>query len=239
MTKPVLYSSKSKFSEWLRNQPKIDSSLGFIASDIDYVWKNYKTGLWVYIEEKCHMENIGFPQSEILDFTHELAEKSRDKKYRGFHFIQFEYTNPDDGKIYLDHKEITKKDLIEFLCFEKPSNWYKTMQIGGIRPESLDDEERKEFENLVIRVFRNRNISLAGVKIEFNKEIDNNGNGNFIPADIYENDNFSSYAIGNRKIVFIFDIETLKILKEENVPLVDAMEYAENIIEFEQENKKE
>lgn len=34
----------SDFSAWLRRQSEIDSNKGFITTDIDYLWKNYKTG---------------------------------------------------------------------------------------------------------------------------------------------------------------------------------------------------
>ncbi len=39
--------------------------------------------------------------------------------YRGFHLLVFEKTNPEDGKMWLDHKLITKDDLINFLMFKE------------------------------------------------------------------------------------------------------------------------
>lgn len=42
----------SPFGLWLREQHEIDSNLGFITTDIDYIWKNYVTNEWMLIEEK-------------------------------------------------------------------------------------------------------------------------------------------------------------------------------------------
>jgi hypothetical protein len=41
-----------------------------------------------------------------------------DKNYKGVHLLVFEKTNPEDGKIFWNHKEISKADLIKKLKFE-------------------------------------------------------------------------------------------------------------------------
>ena len=61
------------FSLWLRNRTRdglamfrnpdpIDSRLGFITTDIDYYWSNYKTGKFMFIEEKAYMEEPDWSQ---------------------------------------------------------------------------------------------------------------------------------------------------------------------------------
>jgi hypothetical protein len=49
MTLQRKYPGASNFSNWLRVQPGISSELGFVATDIDYIWSNYKTGYWMLI----------------------------------------------------------------------------------------------------------------------------------------------------------------------------------------------
>ena len=56
-----------------------------------------------------------------------LDEAARNNEsYCGFHCIVFENTSPDDGGIYLDGKFISTTDLIEFLQFSKPEDWYQS-----------------------------------------------------------------------------------------------------------------
>lgn len=100
---------------WLRQQKEIDSSLGYVASNIDYIWSNYKTGEWMLIEEKRHMSDITYCQKNLFK---KLRLAIQDKLFKGFHLVQFENTGPDDGKIYLNRKEITKESFIKFLQFK-------------------------------------------------------------------------------------------------------------------------
>jgi hypothetical protein len=124
----------TEFALWLRGQlfnqnideiKCIDSAQGFINTNIDYLWENYNTGDWMLIEEKRFMSQCRFSQAEqFKNFSQKLrnaVKKDYDgfSKYHGFHLIQFENTSPDDGKIYLDHKEISKLELIDFLQFKK------------------------------------------------------------------------------------------------------------------------
>lgn len=116
MTKPRYDSHSTEFGLWLREQSKIDSSLGYVTTNIDFFWKNYLTGKFMLIEEKRYMSEVHNFQQRIFDKIDD-AFKS-DKDYYGFHLIQFEQTNPEDGKIYLDRKEITKEQLLDFLQFK-------------------------------------------------------------------------------------------------------------------------
>jgi hypothetical protein len=87
-----------------------------VASNIDYIWRNYKTGEWMIIEEKRHGKDCPQWQREIFIILHNAAK--HDPKYRGFYFIQFENTNPDDGKILINNKPATKELLLKLLRFE-------------------------------------------------------------------------------------------------------------------------
>lgn len=111
----------TQFSKWLRIQPELDSSLGYVAIDIDFVWRNYNTGEWMLLEEKRKYGNpdngvIGQNQEELLIKVHNACRGY--KKYRGMYLLTFENTNPDDGRIWLQQSEITKQRLIEFLQFK-------------------------------------------------------------------------------------------------------------------------
>lgn len=110
----------TEFGDWLREQKEIDSSLGFVTTNIDYVWLNYKTGDWMIIEEKRYSYDVTFSQKKIFKMVHQALKSSLHKnKYHGLHLLVFENTSPDDGKIFLDRKEITKEVLFRFLTFQK------------------------------------------------------------------------------------------------------------------------
>lgn len=114
MTRKRNDSHSTEFGLWLREQPEIDSSLGYVATNIDYVWHNYKTGEWMLIEEKRYMAEPSYAQRQVFRVVNKAI---RDSKYKGFYLIQFENTTPDDGRIFLDRKEISKEQLISFLQF--------------------------------------------------------------------------------------------------------------------------
>lgn len=118
MTRKRNDNKSTEFGLWLREQDQLDSRLGFVATNIDFMWANYKTGEWMLIEEKRHMASVKFPQSDLFHLLHATC-KAGNSKYRGFHLVQFENTSPDDGRIWLDHNEITRPQLISFLRFEQ------------------------------------------------------------------------------------------------------------------------
>ncbi len=105
----------TEFGLWLRRQNEIASSIGFIATNLDYIWCNYKTGEWMLIEEKRHGGILKLFQKQLFDRIDKLCRQ--DKLYHGFHILVFQNTNPDDGKIWLDGKVITKEQVLEFLQF--------------------------------------------------------------------------------------------------------------------------
>ena len=122
MTQQRRDKNSTEYGIWLRQQFEIDSSLGFVTTNIDYLWFNYKTKKYLFKEEKRHGK---FPKKYQIDLFRLLDDMARnDESYCGFHCIVFENTSPDDGRIFMDGKVITIPDLKEFLRFEKPEEWY-------------------------------------------------------------------------------------------------------------------
>ena len=116
-TKQCNYKGSTEFSLWLRDQSELDSSLGYITSDLDHIWMNYKNELWMLLETKRYGWYVGRVQHNILLKINKACAK--DKMYRGLHQLVFENTTPDDGRIQLDEQEITKEELIKFLQFDQ------------------------------------------------------------------------------------------------------------------------
>lgn len=116
MTKKRYDDHSTEFGLWLRNQKELDSKLGFIVTNLDYIYRNYKTGHFMLIEEKRYGKEPLLYQKQTFEIIHKLCQNH--PKYRGFHLIVFENTSPEDGKIYLDNKEISKQELIDFLSFK-------------------------------------------------------------------------------------------------------------------------
>ena len=106
----------TEFGLWLREQKDIASNLGYVATNLDYIWENYKTKYWMLIEEKRYMAELTYAQGEQYKNLFNNIVKS--DHFKGIHLLQFENTNPEDGKIYLNGKEITKEQLLMFLKFE-------------------------------------------------------------------------------------------------------------------------
>ena len=117
MTRQRNDSHSTEFGLWLRKQKEIDSSLGYIASNIDYMWMNYKHGLWMLIEEKRYGKGLTFPQETMFPIIDKACKS--DVAYRGLHVLVFERTNPDDYLwIQRDGVEITLTELMRLLKFE-------------------------------------------------------------------------------------------------------------------------
>ena len=113
MTRQRNDAHSTEFGLWLRVQPAIDSKLGFVATNIDYVWENYKTRKWMIIEEKRHGATVTWSQGKQFKRLDDACQGA--PGYCGFHVLRFEKTSPDDGKIWLNDIEITKDALLAFL----------------------------------------------------------------------------------------------------------------------------
>lgn len=115
----------TEFGLWLRKQPEIDSSLGYKATNLDYIWINSR-GEWMLIEEKRFGARPKQWQCRIYSLLDSCARN--DPKYRGAYLIRFERTSPEDGRMWLsrfqngtwrDEREITVLELLDFLKFKR------------------------------------------------------------------------------------------------------------------------
>ena len=122
MTQQRRDDNSTEFGLWTRQQDELDSDHGFVATNIDYVWRNYKTGEWMYLEEKRHGWMPKFYQVQTFMAVDKFAVFDPD--YRGFHILVFTNTSPDDGSIWLDGDFVNRSDLVDFLRFEKEEDWY-------------------------------------------------------------------------------------------------------------------
>ena len=117
MTRQRNDSHSTEFGIWLRQQKEIDSKLGYVATNIDYMWMNYKNGLWMLIEEKRHGGKLSYSQTQMFNVIDKAC--SLDATYRGLHLLVFEETNPDDSSlIQWDGVKITPTELIQLLKFK-------------------------------------------------------------------------------------------------------------------------
>ena len=115
MTRKRIDEHSTEFGLWLREQPEIDSGLGFVASNLDYIWRNYKTGDWMLIEEKRNGAKCPPWQLEMFAIVTRACRGY--PGFKGFHMLVFEHTNPTDGRIWLDGAEVNGHALIAFLRF--------------------------------------------------------------------------------------------------------------------------
>lgn len=117
MTRKRYDEHGTEFSNWLREQTDLDSSLGYVATNLDYIWYNYKTDAWMLLEEKRYGGLLKLYQKQLFNRLDKLCRQ--DKAYRGFHIIVFQNTNPDDGETWIDGENATKEDLLDFLRFRR------------------------------------------------------------------------------------------------------------------------
>ena len=116
MTRKRNDDKSMEFGLWLRSQEQIDSKLGYVATNVDYLWRSYKTDKWMLIEEKRFGRSVPLWQSQCFKILDLACSRNRD--YLGFHMLIFENTNPDDGKMWWDGKEIDKDELLEILAMD-------------------------------------------------------------------------------------------------------------------------
>jgi hypothetical protein len=113
MTRQRNDDKSTEFGLWLRKQPEIDSDLGYVTTNIDYLWRNYNRPEWMLIEEKRYGASIPWWQRQCFDILDAVCKSS--PHYGGFHFVKFEKTNPEDGRMWWDGSEINKEELIKIL----------------------------------------------------------------------------------------------------------------------------
>lgn len=121
MTRRRIDQHGTEFGEWVRRQPILAGRHGYLATNLDYIWGNYEKQKWMLIEEKRWMSELRPAQWDMIELVHHCCKSNEAnwEKYQGFHLLQFERTNPDDGRIFWDKQEISKQQLIRLLSFEE------------------------------------------------------------------------------------------------------------------------
>lgn len=116
MTRQRNDSHSTEFGIWLRKQRQIDQKLGYLTTNLDYIWGNYNKQKWMLIEEKRYGNPLRQAQKDMFELVDECCKT--DSRYKGFHVLQFENTSPEDGRIIWDGNEISKQQLLRLLTFE-------------------------------------------------------------------------------------------------------------------------
>ena len=128
MTEPRKDDEGTQFEGWSRGdvdrgfepRPEIDSKIGYHCSDLDLIWRSYRNGKWLLLEQKRRMHSLSRAQKQIFPILHVAC--CSDPDYQGFYLVQFENTHPGDGRLWLNGMEITEAEFIEFLrTLEKPA----------------------------------------------------------------------------------------------------------------------
>jgi hypothetical protein len=107
MTRRRFDEHSTEFGLWLRDQQDIASHLGYKTTNLDYIWENWKTGDYLFLEEKRYMAKLTCGQFET--FWRLNQKHLDDKKYHGMFILRFEKTSSEDGKIYISKIEYWKK----------------------------------------------------------------------------------------------------------------------------------
>lgn len=110
------HENRLKFNDWMREKCP-DSNTGFICTDLDFLISHFKKKKFMLLEVKTNMGKLSDSQRQTYVWLHKTINHSRNKEYEycGIHLIQFEKFCFDDGKCFLDRKEISESDLVLFL----------------------------------------------------------------------------------------------------------------------------
>ena len=116
-----LFNGNTKLYRWRRKQTAIDSSLGYVASNIDCIWMNLKTGKWCIIEDKESGSQIANWQHTLLTNIHNACLCL--KGYQGMFSIEVVGEEPEitkDTRIKINGVEMGINCLLNFFRFEPP-----------------------------------------------------------------------------------------------------------------------
>jgi len=79
------------------------------------------------LEEACNRRRV--------TFRCVYPNRPKQISYYGYHLIEFEKTTPDDGKVWVDGRRVSREELIRFLRFEETTERYRTTVLPQIRGE--------------------------------------------------------------------------------------------------------
>lgn len=118
-TKPEYTGKRSlEFSQWVKeNLP--DSSTGYMVTDLDFFFYDYKRKKVAIVEVKQHNKIIDDWQNNAFRFLRDCIRNGKPEgwEFIGYFVIRFENTNFSDGKVYLDGTETTEEAIRKKLSF--------------------------------------------------------------------------------------------------------------------------
>ena len=138
MTRKRNDNHSTEFGLWLREQEEIDSRKGFVATNIDYMWKNYMTNDWMLIEEKRYGSQPQYAQKRLFEYINTVCYQR--PFYKGFYLIVFEKTSPLDGKVFINDLLVTQDELIRFLRFDKYILFKIALKRKYVIPKTITDD---------------------------------------------------------------------------------------------------
>lgn len=106
------HEKQLQLSDWFR-EALPDSALGFYLSDIDFIVYNETTQKIGLLEVKTRNKQIPEWQRRLLLITETAIKNGLQEwwQYAGFFSIRFENYFFNDGKCYLNDKEISQEEL--------------------------------------------------------------------------------------------------------------------------------
>ena len=104
------------FSGWVR-QKLPDSSTGYMVTDIDFVFFNYRTKKMMICEIKTHNSSVKVWQKKFYEKLNTWIKKGIDDdwQYFGVNLITFEKTCFEDGDVFFNNKKVNEDELIHIL----------------------------------------------------------------------------------------------------------------------------
>lgn len=108
-TAPRRDGKGTDFGNWLREQDELDSHTAHLTcTDIDYLWRDYRSNNAMILEEKTFCAKVPAAQSQNLNYLRWLG-KGR-PGFRGVYVVQFENTTPDNGRMWVEGREVVSVD---------------------------------------------------------------------------------------------------------------------------------
>jgi len=106
-------------SDWIREKLPLPQD-GYGVTDVDLALYNWRTRKFMLLEIKRKMFECKPAQRNFFAMLNKrlrATPTTDDFFYLGFHLITYENTFFHDGKVYLDHIEVSEQELIDFLSF--------------------------------------------------------------------------------------------------------------------------
>lgn len=125
MTKREITGTRElEFSQWIRDELP-SSKTAFMVSDLDFILWNYRSKRMMFIEVKTNSHDVFKFQrimfTQMAKWIQRGIDQYRDGwSFLGYHEIVFERKNFQDGKCWLNKREVTEQQLIEFLSLTQP-----------------------------------------------------------------------------------------------------------------------